>query len=155
MVSVKMNTSNIIGFVLNKEDNRLINDLKEEGITSADILRNSLKFYHNSLFKENISGTKNKIKKNKIENKDDRYIIYLEKEINFWKNKYNSLEKKFQNFINDTIEKLDDSFKLMIANKYDLKNLKGLIKELSPQDQEWISTSKKLDKLFEEKLNQQ
>ena len=146
--------SNIIGFVLNKEDSILINDLKEEGITSADILRNSLKFYHESLFKENSSEIKNQIKiKKKNDNKDHRYILHLEKEIKFWKNKYNSLEKKFQNFINDTIEKLDDSFKLMIANKYELKNINGLINDLSQKDKEWISTSKKLDKLFKKKLN--
>ena len=145
--------SNIIGFVLNKEDSILMNDLKEEGITSADILRNSLKFYHKSLFKENNNEIKNQIKTKKIDNKDHRYIIHLEKEIKFWKNKYNSLEKKFQNFINDTIEKLDDSFKLMIANKYELKNINGLINDLSQKDKEWISTSKKLDKLFKKKLN--
>ena len=146
--------SNIIGFVLNKEDSILINDLKEEGITSADILRNSLKFYHESLFKENSSEIKNQIKIKKNDNKDHRYISHLEKEIKFWKNKYNSLEKKFQNFINDTIEKLDDSFKLVIANKYELKNINGLMNDLSKKDKEWISTSKKLDKLFEQKSNQ-
>ena len=143
--------SNIIGFVLNKEDNRLVDDLKEEGITSADILRNSLQFYHQSIF--NDSNNLKKLKKNiKVENKDNRYIKYLEKEIKFWKNKYDSQEKKFQNFINDTIEKLDDRFKMIIANKYHLQDVKGVIKNISPEDKEWLSTSKKLDTLFKEKM---
>ena len=143
--------SNIIGFVLNKEDNRLVDDLKEEGITSADILRNSLQFYHQSIF--NDSNNLKKLKKNiKVENKDNRYIKYLEKEIKFWKNKYDSQEKKFQNFINDTIEKLDDRFKMIIANKYHLHDMKGVIKNISPEDNEWLSTSKKLDNLFKEKM---
>ena len=143
--------SNIIGFVLNKEDNRLVDDLKEEGITSADILRNSLQFYHQSIF--NDSNNLKKLKKNiKVENKDNRYIKYLEKEIKFWKNKYDSQEKKFQNFINDTIEKLDDRFKMIIANKYHLHDMKGVIKNISSEDNEWISTSKKLDNLFKEKM---
>jgi len=143
--------SNIIGFVLNKGDNRLIDDLKEEGITSADILRNSLQFYHQSIF--NDSNNFKKLKKNiKVENKDNRYIKYLENEIKFWKNKYDSQEKKFQNFINDTIEKLDDRFKMIIANKYHLQDVKGVIKNISPEDNEWLSTSKKLDNLFKEKM---
>lgn len=143
--------SNIIGFVLNKEDNRLIDDLKEEGITSADILRNSLQFYHQSIF--NDSNNFKKLKKNiNVENKDNRYIKYLEKEIKFWKNKYDSQEKKFQNFINDTIEKLDDRFKMIIANKYHLQDMTGVIKKISPEDKEWLSTSKKLDNLFKEKM---
>jgi len=144
--------SNIIGFVLNKEDNRLIDDLKEEGITSADILRNSLQFYHQSLFNDNNIKIKKQIKNKKLENRDIRYIKHLEKEIKFWKNKYNFQEKKFQNFMNDTLEKLDDRFKMMIANKYELHNVKGLIKDTSPKEKEWLSTSKKLDTLLKEKL---
>jgi len=145
--------SNIIGFVLNKEDNRLINDLKEEGITSADILRNSLKFYHKSIFNNNEFNQLKlkKIEKNE-ENNDLRYIKHLENEIEFWKNKYNSLEKKFQNFVNDTLEKLDDKFKMMIKNKYHLQNLNNTDKEISLDEREWLTTSKKLDNLFKEKL---
>jgi hypothetical protein len=42
----------------------------------------------------------------------------------------------------------------MIANKYELKNINGLIEDISQKDKEWISTSKKLDKLFKKKLKQ-
>jgi hypothetical protein len=143
--------SNVIGFVLNKDDNRLINDLKEEGITSSDILRNSLQFYHKSIFNDANTSNKKQLKKVKKES-DNRYIIHLEKELNFWKNKYEILEKKFQNFVNDTIEKMDDTFKLMLANKYELQNIKGLKKDISPEEKEWLSTSKKLDELFKNKL---
>ena len=138
--------SNIIGFVLNKEDNILIDDLKEEGITAADILRNSLQFYHKSIFDD--SNIKGQVKYIKKEYNSDRYIKHLEKELKFWKNKYGSLELKFQNFVNDTLEKLDDTFKMMIASKYELKNIKGLIKDVPPEEKEWLSTSKKLDELF-------
>jgi hypothetical protein len=145
--------SNVIGFVLNKEDNKLINDLKEEGITSADVLRNSLKYYHQSIFNENkINLLKIKKEEKKEEINDLRYIRHLEKEIKFWKNKYNSLEKKFQNFMNDTLEKLDDRFKLIITNKYHLQNVKGFKKETSNREDEWLLTSKKLDMLFKNKL---
>ena len=145
--------SNIIGFVLNKDDNRLIDDLKEEGITSADILRNSLHFYHKSIFNDSSIDVKRRIKnKNYKDQKNDKYIKYLEKELKFWKNKYETLEKKFQNFVFDTLEKLDDTFKMIIANKYELKNVKGSINDISSKEREWLSTSKKLDELFEEKL---
>jgi hypothetical protein len=145
--------SNIIGFVLNKDDNRLIDDLKEEGITSADIIRNSLHFYHKSIFNDPTIDVKRRIKNKNFEDQNnDKYIKYLEKELKFWKNKYDTLEKKFQNFVYDTLEKLDDTFKMMIANKYELKNVKGSINDISPKERKWLSTSKKLDELFEEKL---
>jgi hypothetical protein len=145
--------SNVIGMVLNKEDNKLINDLKEEGITSADVLRNSLKYYHKSIFNDKpINQLKLKNIEKKEENNDLRYIKHLEKEIKFWKNKYNSLEKKFQNFINDTLEKLDDRFKMIITNKYHLHNVKGLKNEKTKKEDEWLLTSKKLDMLFKNKL---
>ena len=140
--------SNIIGFVLNKEDNILIDDLKEEGITAADILRNGLQFYHKSIFNDSNINIEGQVKNKKKENHNDRYIKHLEKELKFWKNKYGSLELKFQNFVNDTLEKLDDTFKMMIASKYELKNIKGLIKDVPPEEKEWLSTSKKLDELF-------
>ena len=140
--------SNIIGFVLNKKDNILIDDLKEEGITAADILRNSLQFYHKSIFDD--SNIKGQVKYIKKEYQSDRYIKHLEKELKFWKKKYESLEKKFQNFVNDTLEKLDDTFKMMIANKYELQNI-GVVKAIPPKEKEWLSTSKKLDDLFKYK----
>ena len=143
--------SNIIGFVLNKEDNILIDDLKEEGITAADILRNSLQFYHKSIFIDSNNNIEGQTKNKKKENHNDRYIKHLEKELKFWKNKYGSLELKFQNFVNDTLEKLDDTFKMMIANKYELQNIKGVVKAIPPKEKEWISTSKKLDDLFKYK----
>ena len=99
--------SNIIGFVLNKDDSRLIDDLKEEGITSADILRNSLQFYHKSIFNDKNIDIKSIEKNKKMEKQNDKYVRHLEKELKFWKNKHENLEKKFQNFVNDTLEKLD------------------------------------------------
>ena len=76
--------SNIIGFVLNKEDNILIDDLKEEGITAADILRNSLQFYHKSIFNDSNINIEGQVKNKKKENHNDRYIKHLEKELKFW-----------------------------------------------------------------------
>ena len=142
--------SNVVGFVLNKDDIKLINDLTEEDITTADILRNSLQFYHKSMFNENRILSKNQINI-KRESKDDRYIKHLENELKFWKKRHEVIEKKFQNFVNDTLEKMDDTFKIMLANKYELKNLKESIKDISPKEKEWLSTSKKLDYLFKSK----
>jgi hypothetical protein len=139
--------SNVVGFVLNKDDIKLIDDLKEDNITTADILRNSLQFYHKSIFNDNKNFlTQNSNKKNEYQS--DKYVSHLEKELDFWKKKHEILEKKFQSFVNDTLEKMDDTFKMMLANKYELQNIKGLIKEISPKEKEWLSTSKKLDDLL-------
>ena len=142
--------SNVVGFVLNKKDIKLIDDLKEENITTADILRNSLQFYHKSIFNEDSQSINKELKIHR-DNQNDRYVKHLEKELEFWKNKHEILEKKFENFVNDTMEKMDDTFKLMLTNKYELQNIKGLIKDISPKDKEWLSTSKKLDELLKNK----
>jgi hypothetical protein len=139
--------SNVVGFVLNQDDIKLVNDLKEEDITTADILRNSLEFYHKSIFNENSILLKKQINIKK-ESENDRYVKHLEKELKFWKKKHEVIERKFQNFVNDTLEKMDDTFKMMLANKYELQNLKKSKKDVSPKEKEWISTSKKLDHLF-------
>ena len=142
--------SNVIGFVLNKRDIKLIDDLREDNITTADILRNSLQYYHKSIFNDNDQLSNKDIKSNR-ENQNDRYVKHLEKELEFWKNKHELLEKKFQNFVNDTLEKMDDTFKLMLTNKYELNNVKESIKDLSPKEREWLSTSKKLDDLLKDR----
>ena len=72
--------SNVIGFVLNKKDSELIKDLEEEGITSSDILRSSLHFYHNSIFNDDLNNVKKPVKKtilNKktsLSNNDIKYV---------------------------------------------------------------------------------
>jgi len=144
--------TNVIGFVLNKKDNELIKDLQEEGITSSDIIRSSLHFYHNSIFNNDLSQVKKPIKKtttNKnisIDSSDIKYVQHIEDELKFWKKKYNELEIKFQNFVDDTMKKMDDTFKMMMFNKYNLK------KEQTPEEIEWKKASNKIDKLLKRKM---
>ncbi len=143
--------SNIIGFVLNKEDNRLIDDLREEGITSADILRTSLHYYHHSVFNNKEFYNKNIINSKKIENGDNKYIDHLKRELEIYKNKYDSLEEKLKKFVNDIFDRLDDKSVNMLISKYDLKNMVDVIEYISPEEREWLSTTKKLDELFKRK----
>ena len=144
--------SNVIGFVLNKKDSELIKDLEEEGITSSDILRSSLHFYHNSIFNDDLNNVKkpnkksNLNKKTNLSNIDIKYIQHIEDELKFWKKKYNHLEIKFQNFVDDTMKKMDDTFKMMMFNKYDLD------RKQTPEEIEWKDASKKIDTLLKRKF---
>ena len=144
--------SNVIGFVLNKKDSELIKDLEEEGMTSSDILRSSLHSYHNSIFNNDIAHVKKPPqktilnKKTSLSSNDIKYVQHIEDELKFWKNKYNDLEIKFQNFVDDTMKKMDDTFKMMMFNKYNLN------KKQIPEEIEWKNASNKIDNLLKRKL---
>jgi len=143
--------SNVIGFVLNKKDSELIKDLEEEGITSSDILRSSLHFYHNSIFNNDLTNLKKSHqktilnKKTSLSSNDIKYVQYIEDELKFWKKKYNDLEIKFQNFVDETMKKMDDTFKMMMFNKYNLN------RKQTPKEIEWKNASNKIDNLLKRK----
>ena len=48
-------------------------------ITTADILRNSLQFYHESIFNEDSQSINKELKLHRF-NQNDRYVKHLEKE---------------------------------------------------------------------------
>ena len=114
----------VISLKLNAEEEKIVNQLRTKGVTPSDLIRDALWQYFG---KNDISATSEPpTKTNPTQNPYmDKYLSELEKEVDFWKIKYDNLDSfwklKFDTLsdtyndrMKETLYEIDTKFELLL-----------------------------------------